>query len=104
MGQAAQRTESSQLCRSLLLSKKACTKMVPSLQILADDVACSHGATVTELDESEVFYALSRGLDRAAARNLLMFAFPQDVLENIDEFLPGTKQHVAGTLSDLAEG
>ncbi|CAE7546099.1 ABCI7, partial [Symbiodinium sp. CCMP2456] len=64
----AQQTESSQLVRSLLLTKKSKVKAMPSLQIQADDVTCSHGAALTQLDKDELFYLASRGLDGRDAR------------------------------------
>lgn len=55
----------------------------PQLEIYADDVKCSHGATVGQLDENALFYLRSRGIPEAEARMLLMFAFTNDVIENV---------------------
>ena len=77
--QSAQQTDSQQLSRTVLLTDKARAWAVPSLEIIADDVQCTHGATVSDLSEEELFYLRSRGLDVAAARNLLMYAFCNDV-------------------------
>jgi Fe-S cluster assembly protein SufD len=79
----AQRTDSSQSSRNLLLSGKARVDTKPQLEIFADDVKCAHGATVGQLDADEVFYLKSRGLSDTAARNLLTYAFGAEVLERI---------------------
>ena len=55
----------------------------PQLEIYADDVKCSHGATIGQLDETAMFYMRQRGISEAEARLLLMFAFTNDVIENI---------------------
>jgi Fe-S cluster assembly protein SufD len=79
----AQRTDSSQSSRNLLLSSKARVDTKPQLEIFADDVKCAHGATVGQLDVDEVFYLKSRGLSDSAARNLLTYAFGAEVIERI---------------------
>jgi Fe-S cluster assembly protein SufD len=79
----AQRTDSSQSSRNLLLSGKARVDTKPQLEIFADDVKCAHGATVGQLDGDEVFYLKSRGLSDTAARNLLTYAFGAEVIERI---------------------
>ena len=79
----AQRTDSSQSSRNLLLSAKARVDTKPQLEIFADDVKCAHGATVGQLDVDEVFYLKSRGLSDAAARKLLTYAFGAEVIERI---------------------
>jgi Fe-S cluster assembly protein SufD len=79
----AQRTDSSQSSRNLLLSGKAHVDTKPQLEIFADDVKCAHGATVGQLDADEVFYLKSRGLSDAAARNLLTYAFGAEVIDRI---------------------
>ena len=79
----AQRTDSSQSSRNLLLSGKARVDTKPQLEIFADDVKCAHGATVGQLDVDEVFYLKSRGLSDTAARNLLTYAFGGEVIERI---------------------
>ena len=79
----AQRTDSSQSSRTLLLSGKAHVDTKPQLEIFADDVKCAHGATVGQLDGEEVFYLRSRGLSDAAARNLLTYAFGAEIIERI---------------------
>jgi Fe-S cluster assembly scaffold protein SufB len=81
--QSAQQTDSHQLSRTVLLTDKCRAFSVPSLEIIADDVKCTHGATVSDLSDEEVFYLRSRGLDISAARNLLMFAFCNDMVDGI---------------------
>ena len=81
--QDAQRTDSSQSSRNLLLSGKARIDTKPQLEIFADDVKCAHGATVGQLDADEMFYLRSRGLTDAAARNLLTYAFGAEIIERI---------------------
>lgn len=82
--QSAQQTDSQQLSRTILLSDKSRAWSVPSLEIIADDVQCTHGSTVSDLSEEELFYLRSRGLDTALARNLLMYAFAADVCTSVD--------------------
>jgi Fe-S cluster assembly protein SufD len=80
---AAQLTNAAQLNRNLLLSPKARVDTKPQLEITADNVKCSHGATVSQLDAEEVFYLQSRGLNEADARNLLLDAFVTEILNRI---------------------
>jgi Fe-S cluster assembly protein SufD len=79
----AQRTDSAQKNDNLLLSRHAEIDTKPQLEIYADDVKCAHGATVGQLQAEAVFYLRSRGLDADAARNLLVFAFANEVLQQI---------------------
>lgn len=79
----AQKTDSAQSSRNLLLTAKAVIDTLPQLEIFADDVKCTHGATVGQLDSEEVFYLRSRGLSEAAARNLLTYAFGAEVIARI---------------------
>src|SRR6185295_2782060 len=71
----AQLTQSAQESRNLLLSDKAHVDTKPQLEIFADDVRCTHGATVGQLDAEQLFYLRSRGLSEGNARNLLTYAF-----------------------------
>ena len=82
---AAQKTNAYQNNANLLLSSDAEVDTKPELEIFADDVKCSHGATAGELDERELFYLRSRGLDPATARSLLTFAFADEVLERFGQ-------------------
>ncbi|MBK5205185.1 MAG: Fe-S cluster assembly protein SufD [Polaromonas sp.] len=79
----AQKTDSAQSSRNLLLSSKALVDTQPQLEIFADDVKCTHGATVGQLDSDEVFYLQSRGLPETVARNLLTYAFGAEVINRI---------------------
>jgi len=82
--QSAQQTDSQQISRTILLSDKCRAWSVPSLEIIADDVQCTHGSTVSDLSEEELFYLRSRGLDTSLSRNLLMYAFAADVCGSVD--------------------
>ncbi len=79
----AQLTDAGQLNRTLLLSPQARVDTKPQLEIIADNVKCSHGATVSQLDDDEVFYLRSRGLDEADARNLLINAFAAEIINQL---------------------
>jgi Fe-S cluster assembly protein SufD len=81
--QGAQRTDSQQSSRNLLLTGKAHVDTKPQLEIFADDVKCTHGATIGQLDNEEVFYLQSRGLSETAARNMLTYAFGAEIIERI---------------------
>jgi Fe-S cluster assembly protein SufD len=80
---AAQLTDAGQLNRNLLLSPKARVDTKPQLEIVADNVKCTHGATVGQLDTDEVFYLQSRGIDSASARTLLIYAFAFEIIDAI---------------------
>lgn len=79
----AQKIDSFQENRNLLLSRKGLVNTKPQLEIFADDVVCTHGATVGQLEEDEVFYLKSRGLSEQQARELLIYAFALETIENI---------------------
>ena len=79
----AQQTDSQQSSRNLLLSGRAQVDTQPQLEIFADDVKCTHGATIGQLDAEEVFYLQSRGLSDSVARKLLTYAFGAEILERI---------------------
>ena len=79
----AQRTNSAQESRNLLLRDRAHVDTKPQLEIFADDVKCAHGATVGQLDAEQIFYLKTRGLTDAAARDLLTFAFSAEIVERI---------------------
>ena len=80
----AQKTDGKQSNNNLLLSPSARVDTKPQLEIFADDVKCTHGATVGRLDEMAMFYLNSRGIGRETARTLLTYAFAADVLETIE--------------------
>jgi Fe-S cluster assembly protein SufD len=79
----AQKTNAFQSNKSILLSADAVMNTKPQLEIFADDVKCSHGATIGQLDEEPLFYLRSRGLKEETAKKLLVLAFARDVVENI---------------------
>lgn len=81
--QDAQKTNAFQSNKNILLSKDATMNTKPQLEIFADDVKCSHGATVGQLDEEPLFYLRSRGISEANAKALLVLAFAQDVIDHI---------------------
>ena len=79
----AQKTNAKQSNRNLLLSKEALVNSKPQLEIFADDVKCTHGATIGRLREEELFYLRSRGIGEDAARTLLTYAFAADILGTV---------------------
>lgn len=81
--QDAQHTDAQQQNRNLLLSEHAEVDTKPQLEIYADDVKCSHGATIGQLDDSAMFYLRSRGIDEITARSLITYAFAADVVNKI---------------------
>jgi Fe-S cluster assembly protein SufD len=83
VAQLAQQTRADQLNRNLLLSPQARVNTKPQLEIVADDVKCSHGATVSQLEEDELFYLQSRGLDRQLGMSLLVDAFAAEILATL---------------------
>ncbi len=81
--QDAQKTDAKQTNQTLLLSDDATINTKPQLEIFADDVKCTHGATVGQLDAESIFYLRSRGIDLEAARALLTFAFANDIIRRV---------------------
>jgi Fe-S cluster assembly protein SufD len=81
----AQRTDAKQTNRNLLLSDDAQIDTKPQLEIYADDVKCTHGATIGQIEPGALFYLRSRGLDEAMARRLLLFAFASECLDRMRE-------------------
>jgi Fe-S cluster assembly protein SufD len=79
----AQKTDAKQTNKNLVLSEDAVINTKPELQILADDVRCTHGATIGQLDPEGIFYLQSRGIGLADARNLLVYAFARDIVDRI---------------------
>jgi Fe-S cluster assembly protein SufD len=82
--QDAQKTNAYQENRNLLLSPKAHADSIPGLEILANDVRCTHGATVSPVNRDELFYAMARGLTRPDAERLIVRAFFQEVLDRVE--------------------
>jgi Fe-S cluster assembly protein SufD len=81
----AQKTDAKQTNRNLLLSPTALVNSNPQLEIFADDVRCTHGSTVGQLDELAVFYLRSRGIGEQAAKSLLTYAFAADIVQRIKD-------------------
>jgi Fe-S cluster assembly protein SufD len=81
----AQKTDGKQTNNTLLLSPDAQVDTKPQLEIFADDVKCTHGATVGRLDEMALFYMKSRGVNADTAKRLLVYAFAAGVLETIEQ-------------------
>lgn len=79
----AQKSDAAQINRNLLLSERAEVDSKPQLEIWADDVKCSHGATVGQLDADQIFYLRARGIDEAAARRLLTLAFARELIDRV---------------------
>jgi len=79
----AQKTDAKQTNKNLVLSEDAVINTKPELQILADDVRCTHGATIGQLDPEGIFYLQSRGIGRAEARDLLIYAFARDIVDRV---------------------
>ncbi|BAZ42508.1 hypothetical protein NIES4101_84770 [Calothrix sp. NIES-4101] len=79
----AQETNAAQLNRNLLLSSKSRVDTKPQLEITADNVKCAHGATVSQLEDDEIFYLQSRGINQEDSRNLLINAFATEIINNI---------------------
>lgn len=94
----AQKTEAYQTSRNLVLSDDAVVQTLPQLEIYADDVKCSHGATVGYLDEDEQFYMRSRGISLREARRLQMLSFLSPVMEGLDD---GVKAQVLESLDGV---
>lgn len=92
----AQKTDAAMSNRNLLLSEDAEIDSKPQLEIHADDVKCAHGVTIGQLDAQAVFYLQSRGIDEPAARNMLTFAFANEMVEKIRH--AGLRQQVRDTL------
>ena len=112
----AQKTDAKQTNRNLLLSDDAQIDTKPQLEIYADDVKCTHGATIGQVEENALFYLRSRGIDEASARGLLLLAFANECLDRmkcrpvreylqdlVPGWLPGILTPVAGEAAPTAE-
>lgn len=97
VGQIAQKTDARMACNSLILSDKAEFNAKPELEIFADDVACGHGATVTEIDHDHLFYLMARGIPEGEARALLIKAFTAELIEELPEDLAASLHNVLET-------
>ncbi|NQY83101.1 MAG: Fe-S cluster assembly protein SufD, partial [Alphaproteobacteria bacterium] len=83
--QIAQRTDAYQMNRALLLSQQSEVRSKPELEIYADDVKCSHGATVGQLDQDQWFYLMARGIPKAQAQIMLIEAYLEDVFADMTD-------------------
>jgi len=99
----AQKTDSKQSNKNLLLSEKAVIDTKPALEIYADDVKCTHGATIGQIDPDAIFYLRSRGIGRQEARDLLTYAFANDILGRI-KYQPLRERLSEGLFARLANG
>lgn len=85
VARGAQQTDAEQSVKAMLLDRGATANAKPELEIFADDVKCAHGATVGEIDPAQLFYAMSRGLDPATARALLLQGFVMDLWDGVSD-------------------
>ena len=98
----AQKTEAHQTNRNLLLSRNAEIDTKPQLEIHADDVKCSHGATIGQLDEQILFYMRSRGIPESTARGMLTYGFARDVVDRIAR--PELRETIGGMVLEHLPG
>lgn len=94
----AQKTDAKQTNMTLLLSDEATMDTKPQLEIFADDVKCTHGATVGQLDADQMFYLRSRGIDETLAADILTFAFASDVVQRVH--VDGLRQQLESLVHD----
>jgi Fe-S cluster assembly protein SufD len=81
----AQQTDAFQECRNLLLSKRAHVDAIPGLEILANDVRCTHAAAIAQIDKEQLFYLRSRGLPEGQAQRLVIEGFMAELIERFEE-------------------
>ena len=93
----AQKTDAQQLSRSLIIGRRAVIDTKPELEIYADDVKCSHGASVGDLDEAALFYLRSRGIAAEEARRMLIDGFLREAVESVDDL--ATRTHLLRRLA-----
>lgn len=94
----AQKTDAFQQNNNILLSDKATVNSKPQLEIFADDVKCSHGCTIGQLDDEALFYLRSRGIPKKEAKALMMYAFANNVLESVR--IPELKARINKIIAD----
>ena len=99
----AQQTEAHQTNRNLLLSDTAEMRTQPQLEIYADDVKATHGASTGQLDESALFYMQQRGIDKQKARQLLVNAFMKDVIEAISDQYSAIREQLLNAIDGVVE-
>lgn len=101
VAEGSQLTDAYQTNRNLLLSEQAKAIALPNLEIEADDVRCSHGATVGQVDDAQLFYLMSRGLSRREAEHLLVLGFFDEVLSRVP--LEGTRERIRAAIERKIE-
>ena len=96
VAEGAQQTDAYQTNRNLLLDPRAEANALPGLEILANDVKCSHGATTGNVDAGQLFYMMSRGIDERTAMKLLVFGFFEEIIEQTanEELAAGLRQFI----------
>ncbi|MEO8682764.1 MAG: Fe-S cluster assembly protein SufD [Vicinamibacterales bacterium] len=99
--QDAQKTDAKQTNRALLLSDDATINSNPQLEIFADDVKCTHGAAVGQLDDEAMFYLRARGLNELEARDMLLHAFAGEVIQGLQ--IPELREQIESTLFDALD-
>ncbi|MDQ3646857.1 MAG: Fe-S cluster assembly protein SufD [Actinomycetota bacterium] len=98
----AQGTDAYQANRNLVLSEDAIARSIPQLEIEANEVRCTHGATVSPVEEEHLFYLMSRGIDRVTAQKLIVFGFFGEVLDRVR--VPKVRDELAVAISSKVEG
>ncbi|MEY3001576.1 MAG: hypothetical protein RL648_1790 [Verrucomicrobiota bacterium] len=94
----AQQTDAYQTNNNLMLSEEAEANSLPGLEIKANDVKCSHGATTGRIDESELFYFLARGIPRKTAQELMIFGYADEIIQKLDH--ADLREYVSGQVQD----
>ncbi len=102
VARGAQGTDAYQANRNLVLSDEAMAHSIPQLEIQANEVRCTHGATVSPVEEEHLFYLMSRGIDRLTAQKLIVFGFFGEVLDRIR--VPGVRSELSDAIARKVEG
>jgi len=102
VAKGAQGTDAYQANRNIVLSEEAVARSIPQLEIEANEVRCTHGATVAPVEEEHIFYLMSRGIDRITAQKLVVFGFFGDVLDRIR--VPELREELAQAIAKKVEG
>jgi Fe-S cluster assembly protein SufD len=102
VAKGAQGTDAYQANRNLTLSDEALARSIPQLEIEANEVRCTHGATVAPVEEEHLFYLMSRGIDRVTAQKLIVFGFFGEVLDRIR--VPSVRDELSSAISAKVEG
>ncbi|HZA41435.1 MAG TPA: Fe-S cluster assembly protein SufD [Actinomycetota bacterium] len=102
VAKGAQGTDAYQANRNLTLSDEALARSIPQLEIEANEVRCTHGATVAPVEEEHLFYLMSRGIDRVTAQKLVVFGFFGEVLDRIR--VPSVREELSAAISKKVEG